>query len=167
MNFLYSLSPDVVSTTRYVYDGIQVVQERDGENQPTVTYTRGLDLSGSLGGAGGIGGLLARTAHDPSGSDSHAYHHSDLGGNITGLMNENGYLVARYIYDAFGNTILGRVRWPRRTGIAFPARKWIRSAGCITTGSAITIRAFSAGSIRIHWANSLTRICIDLFITRR
>src|SRR5271155_3302288 len=46
----------------YLYDGNLVVQERDINNLPTVTYTRGKDLSGSLQGAGGIGGLLARSA---------------------------------------------------------------------------------------------------------
>ena len=46
----------------YVYDGNLVIQERDVNNLPTTTYTRGKDLSGSLEGAGGIGGLLARTS---------------------------------------------------------------------------------------------------------
>jgi len=49
--------------TRYIYDGMLVVQERNGSNVPTVSYTRGLDLSGSLPdgptAAGGIGALLA------------------------------------------------------------------------------------------------------------
>jgi len=44
----------------FIYDGNLVVQERDINNQPQVTYTRGNDLSGKLQGAGGIGGLLAR-----------------------------------------------------------------------------------------------------------
>jgi len=45
---------------------MQVVQERDTNNNPVVTYTRGLDLSMGLSGAGGIGGMLART--DANGS---------------------------------------------------------------------------------------------------
>src|SRR6266545_7754636 len=50
------------SETRYVYDGMRVIQERNSGNTPTVSYTRGLDLSGSLEGAGGIGGCWrART----------------------------------------------------------------------------------------------------------
>ncbi|HZI30974.1 MAG TPA: hypothetical protein VFF11_01465, partial [Candidatus Binatia bacterium] len=49
------------NVTRYVYDGNLVLQERSGDNVPLVTYTRGDDLSHSLQGAGGIGGLLART----------------------------------------------------------------------------------------------------------
>src|SRR5439155_18969516 len=45
---------------RYIYDGFVVIQERDGNNLATLTLTRGRDLSGSLQGAGGMGGLLAR-----------------------------------------------------------------------------------------------------------
>ena len=51
------------AVVRYVYEGNLVIQERDGNNLPLVSYTRGVDLSGSLEGAGGIGGLLARTDH--------------------------------------------------------------------------------------------------------
>jgi len=47
----------------YIYDGNLVIQERDANDSPQVTYTRGSDLSGSLQGDGGIGGLLARTDH--------------------------------------------------------------------------------------------------------
>ena len=98
------------SETRYIYDGMRVIQERDENNNPLVTYTRGLDLSGSLGGAGGIGGLLART--DASGT---AYYHSDLGGNVTAVAKEivdqlgahSHVLVAKYLYDPYGN-ILGQ-----------------------------------------------------------
>ena len=45
----------LVEEVRYVDDGDLAVQERDQFNSPTVTYTRGLDLSGSYQGAGGVG----------------------------------------------------------------------------------------------------------------
>jgi RHS repeat-associated protein len=85
---------------RYLYDGYLVIQERDSSNTPQVTYTRGLDLSGSIHGAGGIGGLLART--DSSGS---TYYHADGAGNVTALMDGNENIVARYEYDPFGKLI--------------------------------------------------------------
>jgi len=44
---------------RYVYDGNVVVQERNNNGLPLVSYTRGIDLSGSLQGAGGIGAFCA------------------------------------------------------------------------------------------------------------
>ena len=65
----------------FIYDGWLLVQVRDGSNNVLWTYTRGLDLSGSLAGAGGIGGLLART--DTNGS---TFYHADGAGNITGMM---------------------------------------------------------------------------------
>ena len=51
-----------LNEVHYVYDGNLVIQERDAYNTPAVAYTRGLDLSGGLDRAGGIGGLLARGA---------------------------------------------------------------------------------------------------------
>jgi RHS repeat-associated protein len=87
---------------RYVYDGRLILQERDGNNLPLVTYTRGVDLSGSREGAGGIGGLLARTDH---GSGQTAFYHADGNGNITALVNAQQLVVARYTYDPFGNVL--------------------------------------------------------------
>jgi RHS repeat-associated protein len=74
----------------------------EGMPQWWVTDTRGLDLSGSLGGAGGIGGLLART--DGNGS---VFYHADRAGNITGLMDSQGNMTARYLYGPFGR-LLGK-----------------------------------------------------------
>jgi RHS repeat-associated protein len=90
----------------YVYDGWRVIQERDTNNVPQVSYTRGLDLSGSLEGAGGFGGLLARSSGYSSGNwTSHAYYHGDGNGNVTCLVASNQSVVASYRYDPFGNTI--------------------------------------------------------------
>ncbi len=90
----------LTNETRYLYDGYLLIQERDTNNVVRVTYTRGLDLSGSLAGAGGIGGLLART--DASGS---TYYHADGAGNVTALMDEQGTMAARYLYNAFGKQL--------------------------------------------------------------
>jgi len=81
----------------FIYDGWLVVQERDSNNVGRVTYTRGLDLSGSLQGAGGIGGLLARTD-----TNSSAFYHADCAGNVTGLMDGSQNMAARYLYGPFG-----------------------------------------------------------------
>jgi RHS repeat-associated protein len=85
---------------RYICDGPLVLQERDINNNPQVTYTRGLDLSLSLQGAGGIGGLLARTD-----SNGPTYYHADGSGNVTALMDGNENIVARYEYTGFGKMI--------------------------------------------------------------
>lgn len=93
---------------RYVYDGMEIVQERTSSNNPSVTYTRGVDLSGSLGGAGGIGGLLARSAHSsttPYQLSTTANYHADGNGNVTALADSTGSLVANYRYDPYGRTL--------------------------------------------------------------
>jgi RHS repeat-associated protein len=89
---------------RYVYDGMVVIQERDGNNLPVTSYTRGLDLSGSFQRAGGIGGLLAMSRLS-SVNPQHYYYHSDGSGNITAMINAQQKLVATYLYDPFGNTL--------------------------------------------------------------
>jgi len=92
----------VLIDTRYIYDGMLVVQERNGSNVPTVSYTRGLDLSATLDGAGGIGGLLARSHGYSAGNwSTHAFYHADGNGNITCLLT-NQTVVGSYRYDPYG-----------------------------------------------------------------
>src|SRR5262249_14532332 len=97
------------TTTWYIYDGGRVIQERDGTmggNTPLVSYTRGTDLSGSLQGAGGIGGLLARSSGYSGGSWSiHYFYHADGNGNITYLVDSSQAVATSYRYDSFGNTL--------------------------------------------------------------
>ncbi len=93
---------------RLIYDGLKIIQERDTNNAVLVTYTRGNDMSGTLQGAGGIGGLLART--DTSGTD---YYHADGSGNVTALMNTSQHIVGRYLYGPFGR-LLGQ--WGAKSG---------------------------------------------------
>jgi RHS repeat-associated protein len=91
--------------TRYLYVGDLVVQERNGANTPTVSYVRGTDLSGSREGAGGIGGLLARSDQYSAGTwGRHVFYHADGNGNITYLVDGSQALAAKYRYDPFGNT---------------------------------------------------------------
>ena len=80
------------SETRRIYDGLNVIQERDGTNSITVNYTRGADLSGSVSGAGGIGGLLARST-----SYGHFYYHYDGSGNVVALTDTAQSIVAQSI----------------------------------------------------------------------
>lgn len=90
----------------YIYDGWRVIQERDTNNTPTVSYTRGNDLSGSMEGAGGIGGLLGRSSGYSGGNfTTHNYYFADGNGNVTYMLNSSQSMVASYRYDPFGNTI--------------------------------------------------------------
>src|SRR5438552_3379288 len=99
--FVWQNSTWVATTeVRYVYDGMLVIQERDANNIPTISYTRGRDLSGSVGDAGGIGGLLARTDVGTI-TPTHGYYQADGNGNVVVLVNGQQVIVARYIYDPF------------------------------------------------------------------
>ncbi len=93
----------LTNETRLVYDGLLPIQERDSNNVAQASYPRGLDLSGTFAGAGGIGGLLART----DGNGASTFYHSDGAGNISTLIDAQQNIAARYLYGPFGN-IIGR-----------------------------------------------------------
>ncbi len=87
----------------FIYDGYVILQERDGNNNVgMITLTRGLDVSGTMQGAGGIGGLLAMTENAAL-SPIHSYYHSDGNGNVTCLFSSNDAVIAQYSFDPFGN----------------------------------------------------------------
>src|SRR5262249_34503297 len=70
----------------FIYDGDTIIQHRNGYNLPLATLTRGDDLSGSLQGAGGIGGLLAITENA---TGEHSYCYADSCGNVTSVISTN------------------------------------------------------------------------------
>ncbi len=87
----------------FLYDGWNLVQETICNQQSTITnhYVWGLDLSASLQGAGGIGGLLAVIR------DGEPFFPCyDANGNVTEYLSTNGTVVAHYEYDPFGNTVV-------------------------------------------------------------
>ena len=87
---------------RYLYQGWNLIAVyRPGETEPVETYTWGKDLSGSLQGAGGVGGLLfaKKRGH---GQDAWIYHF-DANGNVTEVTDSQGNLLDHYEYDPFGN----------------------------------------------------------------
>jgi RHS repeat-associated protein len=114
----------------YVYDRNRVIQERDLNNNPLVSYTRGNDFSGTLEGAGGIGGLLARSDGYSSGMFSdHNFYHADGNGNITYLVNSGQTLAASYRYDPFGNLITSSGSLAASNTYQFSSKEFIPSVG--------------------------------------
>ena len=83
----------LTSETKFTYDGWNLVAEFDGSNNLLNSYLWGEDLSGSLQGAGGVGGLLAVNNYLPI---------YDGNGNITTYLDNSGNVVATYQYDPFG-----------------------------------------------------------------
>jgi RHS repeat-associated protein len=117
---------------QYIYDGNLVIQERNANSQPLVTYTRGNDLSGSLQGAGGIGGLLARTDNGLmiGGSPlATAFYACDGNGNVTTLVYTNGMMAAQYAYDPFGNTLTMSGPLAAANTQRFSSKEWCGNAG--------------------------------------
>jgi RHS repeat-associated protein len=118
----------LTNEVRYVYDGMLVVQERDGNSLALVSYTRGNDLSGSRQGAGGIGGLLARTDNSAF-SLQHSYFHSDGNGNVTALVDTNGFIVAKYQYDPYGNLLGMCGPLAEANTYRFSSKEWHAASG--------------------------------------
>jgi RHS repeat-associated protein len=88
----------------WVYNGWNKVQETKtvGSTTTTKNFVWGLDLSQSMEGAGGIGGLLAVV--DEAGN-KHLFSY-DGNGNVGQLTNSTtGVSDAQYEYDAYGNLI--------------------------------------------------------------
>ena len=130
------------SETRYIYDGRRVIQERDGNNSPLVSYTRGNDLSGSLEGAGGIGGLLARSSGYSGGSwGTHYEYHSDAGGNITALVDASRSMPTTRL----GTWATTPGRSGARTATAPRARSSWPTRGCVTMASGSIARVCGGG----------------------
>jgi RHS repeat-associated protein len=114
MSTTFALKQSVV----FLYDGWNMIAEIDTTTSARLirSYEWGTDLSGTMDGAGGVGGLLVERLH--SGTTSTTVNNSqpssttayapcyDGNGNITELVNlATNTLSARYEYGAFGETI--------------------------------------------------------------
>lgn len=95
------------STIRFIYDGWNLVAELDGNNAALRTYVWGLDLSDTLQGAGGVGGLLALNDYAVVGVGARSHFVSyDGNGNLTVLVNaSDSTITAQYVYGPFGENL--------------------------------------------------------------
>ncbi len=96
---------DAIETRTFIYDGWNLTAEVVVDAQTGTTnvtrYLWGPDVSGTLQGAGGVGGLLAVIR-----SDGTFFPCYDANGNITDYVDSNGVVVAHREYDPFGRTIV-------------------------------------------------------------
>ena len=98
----------ITTTTKFLYDGWNLLAEFDGNL--VRSYLWGLDLSGSIQGSGGVGGLIAAK---PASGVAHfcAY---DGNGNVVALVEgSTGTISAQYEYGPFGEPV--RVSGPMGT----------------------------------------------------
>jgi RHS repeat-associated protein len=92
----------VTEDLKFFCDGWQSLAELNATNNAVIrTYLWGLDLSGSMTGAGRVGGLLAMNSVS-SGMSFYAY---DGNGNVVALVASAGEKSVRYEYDPFGRTL--------------------------------------------------------------
>jgi len=100
--FEVTLNPSTTGSLKYeipfgmpngVIDSIKVIRRE----QARVSYVWGLDLSHSLQGAGGVGGLLATVREGNT-----FYSTYDANGNVSEYVSGSGAIVAHYEYEPFG-----------------------------------------------------------------
>jgi RHS repeat-associated protein len=86
---------------RYYYDGWNRIAEYTTLWTPHNTFTWGLDLSGTLQGAGGVGGLLVMRWVSDAGSPDY-FPTYDGNGNVSEYLDTAGTNIVHYEYDPFG-----------------------------------------------------------------
>jgi len=90
------------STNKFLYDGWNLIAELNHTNGLIRSYIWGLDLSGSMQGAGGVGGLLAIK---PTGTNTFFVSY-DGNGNVTDLIDAaTGTTSGQFEYGPFGEVI--------------------------------------------------------------
>jgi RHS repeat-associated protein len=134
---------DTKTTTLFVMDGWNVISEYSSTlkspisnlKSPSLRLTWGEDLSGTLQGAGGIGGLLS-TKNSEQGTKNFAnFFHYDSNGNVVRLSDKKGKQCAQYAYNAFGLTTLAE-------GLAAEANRYQFSTKPIESSTGLAYYGF-------------------------
>ena len=121
------------SEKRRIYDGMDVIQERDGNNAVNATYTRD----------GNIGGILAKR----DAQEDDYFFHYDGSGNVVGLTDEAQNTVAEYVYDAYGNLLSSSGAQASNNSYRYSTKEYFTHAGLYNYG----VRFYSSGLGR--WIN--------------
>ena len=95
------------SVTKFVYEGWNLALELDGldDDYPIARYTWGLDLSQTIQGAGGIGGLLAVDKIAGHGCTPRSARSTPTGISASSSTSRTGDTLAEYEYDPYGQSI--------------------------------------------------------------
>ncbi len=101
---------------RFIYDDSNLLAEIPVKPGPYLQaprfYTWGRDLTGTIQGAAGVGGLLAISEPKERETDSTTraeyYPSYDANGNVVNLVDEFGKIRAHYEYGPFGNELVAR-----------------------------------------------------------
>ena len=93
-------------TNKFIYDGWNVIAVLDGGNNLIRSFVWGSDLSGSMQGAGGVGGLISMTISSGQPNAGTYFYCYDGNGNVIALVNAtSGAIAAQYEYGPFGELL--------------------------------------------------------------
>ncbi len=121
------------TVTRYLYDGWNVIAEIGDTDNLLRSYTWGLDLAGTLEGAGGVGALLQ--IHD-YGANKDLLATCDAGGNIAALVNAaDGTVEATYEYSPFGELLRCEGTYAKTNPIRFSSKFTDDESGLVYYGA--------------------------------
>ena len=125
--------------TFYIYDGWNCVAEYGGSvptsgaptanAYPGFVHTWGIDISGTMQGAGGVGGLLASTKLTAANAGTTYYPLFDGNGNITSYIDSSRNVQAYFNYDPFGNQIDNSYSNPIGLSYAFSTKAFDTDTG--------------------------------------
>ena len=107
------------AATLFLYDGFNCIAEYSLQNSSFILHTSrlwGMDLSGTLQGAGGVGGLLCES-QITNAQISNFFPAYDGNGNITEYLSTTGTIAAHFAYDPLGSAVVNT-----DTGNQFPYR---------------------------------------------
>jgi RHS repeat-associated protein len=119
----------------FLYDGWNLMGELDANasNAKVRTYIWGIDLSGSLQGAGGVGGLLKVT--DYTSGTTHHFVAYDGNGNVAGLVDgSTGATTARYEYGPFGEPLRATGSMGKKNPLRFSTKFTDTESGLLYYG---------------------------------
>jgi RHS repeat-associated protein len=122
----------VPSDEKFVWNGwVQIAKlNANNSNELKASYYWGIDLSGTMQGAGGTGGLLMSVE---SGTTYVAMY--DGLGNVHGMINAaNGNLDAAYEYDAFGKTLRAMGTYAANNAFGFSTKYTDVESGLVYFG---------------------------------
>lgn len=128
--YVYEIDHWTLTTDHlFLYDGWNLIEEitRTGGIDTSRYFAWGLDLSQSIQGAGGVGGLVAII--DGTSTYLPAY---DANGNVGQLIAKTGSIMAaNYTYDPFGKIIASTGTYANNNPFRFSTKYWDEETGLV------------------------------------